>query len=149
MQKSSTKNNSSQTTSSKAKINDPKTKPMQFRHQFDPTYNGSPGEYNTQPSQTEPDMSLTVRQLLTNHSRGIQSNVKEYPLNYLETEIPKITDLTDMADFREKNAQKKKEITDEHKRLTALAIAKKTKEELNLAKQQKGPETPPKEAPAD
>lgn len=49
-----------------------KSKPVQkFRHQFAPDYEGTPGEVITLESMTVPDETLTVRQLLINHSRGI------------------------------------------------------------------------------
>lgn len=71
-----------------------------MRTQFDPTYNGSQGEINNEPSETVPDLSLTVRQLLTNHSRGIHSDVAENKGEYFDQEIPQFYDITDRINYK-------------------------------------------------
>lgn len=49
-----------------------------FRTQFDPKYKGTPGISIKGESMTEPDQSMSLRQLVINHTRGIGSNVKHY-----------------------------------------------------------------------
>lgn len=83
--------------------------PMQFidqkdgrtrlRVQFDITYKGSPGKIPLGESQTEPDMTLRLGQLLERHTRGQNVPVRE-PI-YFDTEIPTITDLSDVERYRE------------------------------------------------
>ena len=48
-----------------------------FRVQFDFEYKGDPGKLMSSEIKTVPDMTLTVRQLLSNHTRGINSEVRE------------------------------------------------------------------------
>ncbi len=60
-----------------------------IRKQFDPTYNGSPGETNTLPSRTQPDMSLSVLELMKNHTRNIQSDVSLNEGQFFGSEIPR------------------------------------------------------------
>ena len=59
------------------------------------------GETNNSPSMTVPDMTLTVKQLLHNHSRGIHSDVSLNEPMYFDSEIPIIDDITDLIAYRE------------------------------------------------
>jgi hypothetical protein len=53
-------------------------------------------------SETEPDMSLTIRELLYNHTRGVLVDVPAHEPIYLEDlEVPVIRDLTDLDNYRE------------------------------------------------
>ena len=52
-------------------------------------------------SETVPDMSITVRQLLENHSRGKESTVEVRKPLYFEVPIPTINDITDVNAYRE------------------------------------------------
>jgi hypothetical protein len=81
-----------------------------FSVQFDFDYNGSPGKQMDPKSQTVPDMSLTVRQLLQNHVRGVDSNVQQKNPLYFETQIPTIRDITDVQEYRETLEQKIKDM---------------------------------------
>jgi len=59
------------------------------------------GETNNKPSLTVPDLTLTIKQLLTNHSRGIPSNVAYNEPMYFNQEIPIIDDIVDIQTFRQ------------------------------------------------
>lgn len=59
------------------------------------------GETFTKPSLTVPDLSLTVKQLLINHTRGIPSDISHNEPMYFDTEIPIIDDITDLDAFRQ------------------------------------------------
>jgi len=59
------------------------------------------GHTNTMPSMTVPDMTLTVKQLLHNHTRGIHSDVSHNEPMYFDSEIPIIDDITDLIAYRE------------------------------------------------
>ena len=85
-------------------------KETNFRRQFVKSYKGSQGETNNEPSETIPDQSLTVRQLLDNHTRGINNPVKHYDPQYFETEIPNFTDLTEIVEYKENLANQIKEV---------------------------------------
>lgn len=78
---------------------------VKFRRQWNKSYKGSAsrGEVNTLPSETVPDMTLTVLELLQNHSRGISSNVKENKGEYFgDSEIPVFEDpLTEVPLWKE------------------------------------------------
>ena len=68
--------------------------------QFDITYGGTPGVEMDGESETIPDMNLTVRQLLENHSRGLDSNVKVRQPLYFDMEVPTIRDITDVEKYK-------------------------------------------------
>jgi hypothetical protein len=72
-----------------------------LRKQFSTTPYTFKGETNTKPSLTVPDLTLTIKQLLTNHSRGISSDVTHNEPLYFDTEIPIINDITDLDAFRQ------------------------------------------------
>lgn len=72
-----------------------------FRRQFNKEYKGDPGEKNTLPSMTQPDQSLTVAQLMKNHTRGTLSGVSEREPQYFDQEIPNFDDITERKDYIE------------------------------------------------
>jgi len=78
---------------------------VQFDIDYEPHAKNPKGK-----SQTVPDLNLTVRQLLHNHSRGL-SNEKDMkqPL-YFDVKIPKITDITDVEEYRENLNNKIQEV---------------------------------------
>ena len=71
-----------------------------FQVQFDITYGGT---YITKSGEslTVPDMNLTVRQLLTNHSRGLSNDRHLKTPIYFDYKIPKIKDMVDVQEYRE------------------------------------------------
>lgn len=73
-----------------------------FQVQFDLSYDGAPGIEPKGESQTEPDMNLTVRQLLVNYSRGYNSEHLEKTPLYLDIKIPQIKDITDVQVYKQK-----------------------------------------------
>lgn len=60
-----------------------------------------PGKKMNQESQTVPDLSLTVRQLVENHTRGKDSNVEVKQPLYFDVAIPTVTDITDVERYRD------------------------------------------------
>jgi len=48
------------------------------------------GETNTLPSCTEPDQTLTIKQIVERHTNGINLGVPEYEPYYSEVEMPNI-----------------------------------------------------------
>lgn len=83
-----------------------------YRIQFDFEYKGSPGKEMTGKSMTQPDMSLTIRQLLQNHSRGIDNTEHEHQPLYFDIGVPQITDITDVHEYRD-NLEAKLRMTEE------------------------------------
>lgn len=74
---------------------------MKLRMQFDETYQGHPGIEMDPTSETVPDMGISLKQLLINHTRGLPSTAKMYEAQYFEDlEIPNIDDLVDLQDAR-------------------------------------------------
>lgn len=73
--------------------------PSRFAVQFDVSYGGVYVKKDGK-SQTVPDMNLTVRQLLQNHTRGLSNDrhIKD-PL-YFDIQIPKIQDITDVHEYK-------------------------------------------------
>lgn len=84
---------------------------------------------------TVPDMSLTVKELLLNHSRGIHSDVKDNQGEFFDTEIPRFDDLTDIQAYKDSLTEKftdaqikaKDEIA-EKRRIAAEEAARKEEE---------------------
>jgi hypothetical protein len=71
-----------------------------YRVQFDISYKGTPGKKMDDSSITVPAMSLTVRQLLENHTRGKDNNVHVKQPLYFDVPIPTIEDITDVEEYR-------------------------------------------------
>ncbi len=68
-------------------------------------------EKNTQISMTIPDDHLTIQELLDKHSRGEAINQHIYDQEaYFNTEIPQISDLTDLEDYSESLKQRHEEL---------------------------------------
>lgn len=78
-------------------------KETRFKTQFNPNYKGTPNrEKNHSPSETVPDQSLSIKQLLLNHTRRTPSpHMADLGGQYLDTEVPHIEDLNDVAELRE------------------------------------------------
>ena len=72
-----------------------------FRIQFDFDYTGAEHRQMSDEVVTQPDMSLTVRQLLENHTRGLDSNVQHKEPLYFDVPVPVITDITDVYEYRQ------------------------------------------------
>lgn len=73
-----------------------------YRIQFDFGYKGTPGKKVKEGSDTIPDLSLTIRQLLENHTRGMDGNVQVRKPIYLDTPVPNIQDITEVMAYRDK-----------------------------------------------
>lgn len=99
-----------------------------LRVQFDITYKGHNGKTPEGESETEPDMTLRLGQLLERHSRGADVPMKT-PL-YFDTEIPTFNDLTDVDRYQEQLQRRLAEV----KKFTK-AENQKRKEEEELQKQ--------------
>lgn len=101
------KNKKSQDTENQSSVN--QHNPRRFQVQFDIEYGGTTINKHGK-SQTVPDMNLTVRQLLTNHSRGLSNDRHTKDPLYFDVQIPKITDITDVEAYRESLQYKMDEV---------------------------------------
>ena len=110
----------------------PKTKSKSFNtnkiaKQFQELPHNFKGHNNTMPSMTVPDMTLTVKQLLHNHTRGIHSDVSMNEPMYFDSEIPILDDITDFIAYREELKAREK----------ALKLRIKEDNDKKLAEQEK------------
>lgn len=107
-----------------------------FRRQFDPKKTKTIGQTFTKPSLTIPDMSIGVKQLLLNHTRGINNAVHHNEGIYSEQEIPIFDDITDKIAYLEDLKQQQLELEQVIKteKTEKAAKAKKIRDE-KLAKQ--------------
>ncbi len=129
------------------------TRPL-IKLQFNPNYIPSKGEENTMPSLTRPDMSLSILTLLTNHSRGISSDVHEHRAQFFGVEIPKFDDITEEIAYKEELLEQARqiqltadeEITAKRKYLKDTQKAAKEKAILDAQELLNVPPTPPEEA---
>lgn len=120
-----------------------------IRRAYDPNYNGSKGEVNSLPSRTQPDMSLTIPELMRNHTRQLSSDIHINEGEFFDEEIPRFDDITEKiaykdqlkADLKETEAKAKSEnATNRKKRLSD----EKLKKEQDLANAKKLLENQPK-----
>ena len=70
---------------------------------------------------TQPDMSLTVLQLLQNHTRGLHSDINVQSDGYYDTDIPQFDDITDFYEWKK---QLRADLKAEKERLQALTSEK-------------------------
>lgn len=121
-------------------------KESRFSYQFDPNYKGTPGQAFTDPSLTVPDQSITIKELLERHTRGLPIDQKNYEHVY-GVDVPEINDLTDLDNMRDELMQKKLElekiIENETKGTKAEASSPPTTDE----KDKDDPGVPPSEVP--
>jgi len=111
-------------------------KPTRFRIQFDFDYNGDPGKMMNGISKTQPDMSLTVRQLLENHTRGRVSDVQHKEPIYFDMPVPTISDITDVHEFK-KSLEERLKLTNEWIEKDLREAAEKKEAEKNAQKKHK------------
>lgn len=71
-----------------------------IRMQFDIGYRGAPGIKNEGDSMAIPDLTLTMRQLIENHTRGNDGKVRVKKPLYLELPIPVMRDFTDVDEYK-------------------------------------------------
>lgn len=109
-----------------------------FKRQWDKSYKGSPGEINELPSQTVPDMSLTIPELMLNHTRGILTDIHENKGDYFDTEIPQFDDILDIIAYKDQITQRLKDVE-------AQIKAQKEKEAQDLEQNKKDSKKPPQD----
>lgn len=94
------------------------------------------GELNSLPSMTQPDMTLTMRQLLENHTRGTYA-LKEYnPVFNEENEVPnfKAMDLVEIQEYRMRLAE---QMENDKQKLADLARLQEQKARDEMEQQRK------------
>lgn len=87
-----------------------------IKTQFSPNYTGRKADIQGGISQTVPDQSLSIRQLLDQHSRGIGIKQNAAEAQYFNDEIPVFLDMTDREAYRDALLDRHKEITDQLKK---------------------------------
>tara|TARA_B110000003_G_scaffold230245_1_gene232274 strand:- start:979 stop:1332 length:354 start_codon:yes stop_codon:yes gene_type:complete len=96
---------------------------MKIKKQFTENYVNH-GKTMDQTVHTQPDMTMSIRELLDRHSRGLPLTTNQKQGEYFDTEIPRFDDITDMLQY-------KQELMDRNK-----SINKLIKDEKKAAKQQ-------------
>lgn len=86
-------------------------KEHRIRVQFDIHYKGTKGRKINGKSMTVPDMSITVRQMLERHTRGLPIPKGREPM-YFDLEVPVFHDLTDVDAFKERMQSQMKVVQD-------------------------------------
>jgi hypothetical protein len=124
------------------------TKPN-LKSQFNPNYKGVYFDNTPGKKITQPDQSLTIEELLRNHTRGI--GVDQHYRNgefFEDVEIPRFTDLTDIENHKNELIKQKEDldqIIKEEKKANKALREKKIREKQQSTKaKEKTPETPPK-----
>lgn len=106
-------------------------KEVKFKTQFNPSYKGTPHKNKSGKSMTQPSMSLTVKELMERHTRGLETGVEAKEELYLEDEVPRITDLTDLVYQREALEEQQAEIEQQIQNEIDARKREKLKEERN------------------
>lgn len=86
-----------------------------IRTQFNPETTEYNGKEMEQSIHTVPDQTLSIRDLLDRHSRGLPLGTNNKTGQYFDTEIPKFDDILDMVDHRTHLENKAKEIETKQK----------------------------------
>ena len=100
-----------------------------IRTQFNPKYHGTSQPIPDQSSLTVPDQNMGIRDLLSNHSRGLPLGANEREGQYFDTEIPRFDDLTDMIEYREMLHEKHKDLMAQVENEKAAQAATKSEPE--------------------
>lgn len=88
------------------------TNVVKFRRQYTPDYKGTPYQNETGVSMTVPSMTLTVKELMERHTRGLETDTAQREEIYLPEgiDVPRMDDLTDLVFAKEELKQKEDEI---------------------------------------
>ena len=74
---------------------------VKFRTQFNPAYKGAEGKVFKGESMTRPEDIMSLKQLLHNHTRNIQTNASHHEGIYTEEQVvPQIRDMNDIVEHR-------------------------------------------------
>lgn len=105
------------------------TKEVKFKRQYQKDYKGVLYDNDSGKSKTQPSMSLTVRDLMERHTRGLETNEKVRDGIFLEEgqEVPNIQDMNDIQEMKEALQEKYNEINKKVKD-EKLEIQKKHKQ---------------------
>lgn len=82
---------------------------MKITKQFTDNYKNE-GKIMDQTIHTQPDMTMSIRDLLDRHSRGLPLTTNERQGEYFDTEIPRFDDLTDMLKYKQELMDRNKDI---------------------------------------
>ena len=99
-----------------------------LRSFYNPGMDRFPGEVNSGEIITVPDESLTVKQLLINHTKGKPLQGKDHGDGYFDTEIPVHMDIVDRMEYNKKLAEDLKEAEKAHKEAVESERKKKIEE---------------------
>lgn len=72
-----------------------------YRIQFDFTYRGHPGVVPEGESETQPDLHLSIQQLLEDYTRGRTHPDQEKEPVFINMSVPTLNDFTDVERYRE------------------------------------------------
>jgi hypothetical protein len=86
-----------------------------FRRQFDPLYKGTSVDKKPGKSLTRPDMSMSIPELLLNHSRGLGLGDHTNNGEYFDVEIPRFDDITDEIAYKQELRQRLQDLDDKYK----------------------------------
>jgi len=103
------------------------------------------GDVNTLPSCTEPDQTLSIKQIIERHTNGINMGVQEYQPYYSEEEMPDFEHMSfdELHSYREFLSNRRYELEDklrEHKQ-RELQMRQEENEKSIIEKYKKSIET--------
>lgn len=111
---------------------------LKFRTQFNPSYKGAKGKVFKGESMTRPEDIMSLKQLLHNHTRNIQSNASHHEGIYTEEQVvPQIRDMNDIVEHRNALNERKND------------VESKVKQERETKKKQKEAEEAARKAADD
>lgn len=91
------------------------------------------GEKTDKPSLTRPNMNLTIKQLLKNHTRGLHNEVHEYPRIFTgEVAVPLFQDMTEFYDWKQNLFTKASDFAKENMEAHLEAAEKRLRNRLKI-----------------
>lgn len=121
---------------------------MKWRTPYNYKDNPTKGEVNTMPSETVPDQSMPVREIMRRFASGLPLGGVKVPVYDGEEDLPdhRTLDLADIQEIKENNAQRISEMQRDLQKQKAAKAAKKAAREAASAAPPSGAQaTPPKE----
>lgn len=108
-----------------------------YRVQFDFNYAGTPGKKMDPESKVQPNMSLTIKQMVQGHRKAEGGDlIVSKPLEYI-TEVPAVSDLNDLKDLQKTLESQISNIKSTLKMREAEVEAKKAEKEAMVLRMKK------------
>lgn len=114
---------------------------MKFKNHFNREEFPTDHEVNTKPSETIPDQTMSIREIMERYARGLPISGAKVPVYHGEDEFipnPKTIDLADMEAMKKAAAQEINDLRDNLQKNANLEKEKREKQKQKTPAPQKG-----------